>query len=409
MKIQLRARYLLDVCKKSLSGDATIPATSKWTKAIYDAINIITTRISERVLLEVINSETNKKANLLWSKMNGQYASKRLINRGRIWMDWQRCFYNGNLQNYIDSCRKLLMELETVSIKVPNELLSYSLLGKLAGDPKLQQLVKSLTLNDELIEHPNLILTCLQDYIRLTKTKDPISTSLPSALVSSTNESFKIIHYCTNGKHNPKRMTHKKEECWAENPQLRPNQQDNKREKFQSTAYFLTAKALITSSSNTQSGSIQVILDCGAMHHMFNSKTFLISLRNSSPFSVTIGDSRSSLRAYGIGTVELYCKYQPLILNDCLFVPNLSCNLVSLLTLFERKVIINQVEERFTLESKDHILLEGKVINKLMHIDYTLPISLLTINHQNLWHKTLGHPSSQVLKMMGLSLESSIC
>ncbi|MBW0576088.1 hypothetical protein O181_115803 [Austropuccinia psidii MF-1] len=39
----------------------------------------------------------------------------------------------------------------------------------------------------------------------------------------------------------------------------------------------------------------------------------------------------------------------------------------------------------------------------------TLPISLLTVNHQSLWHKRLGHPSLQVLKMMGLPLESSIC
>ncbi|MBW0474658.1 hypothetical protein O181_014373 [Austropuccinia psidii MF-1] len=316
MKIHLRAKDLLDVCKKSLPGDATIPATNKWTKASHDAINIITTRISE---------------------------------------------------------------------------------------------LESLTLNDELIERPNLVLTCLQDYVHLTKTKDPSSTNFPSALVSTSNESFKIIDYCTNVKNNPKSTTHKKEECWAENPQLRPNQKDNKQKKFQLTAYFLTAKALITSSSNTQSGPSQVILDCGATHHIFDSKTFFISLRNSSPFSVTTGDSKNSLRAYGISTIELYCKDQPLILTDCLFVAKLSCNLVSLLTLFEKRVIINRVEERFNLESKDRILLEGKVINKLMHIDHTLPIYLLTINHQSLWHKRLGNPSSQVLKMMGSPLESSIC
>ncbi|MBW0516545.1 hypothetical protein O181_056260 [Austropuccinia psidii MF-1] len=94
MKIHLRAKDLLDVCKKSLPGDATIPATNKWTKASYDTINIITTRISECVFLEVINSETTEKANLLWSKINEQYVSKILINRGRVWMDWQTCFYN---------------------------------------------------------------------------------------------------------------------------------------------------------------------------------------------------------------------------------------------------------------------------------------------------------------------------
>ncbi|MBW0564234.1 hypothetical protein O181_103949 [Austropuccinia psidii MF-1] len=44
-----------------------------------------------------------------------------------------------------------------------------------------------------------------------------------------------------------------------------------------------------------------------------------------------------------------------------------------------------------------------------MHIDYTLPSSLLTVNDQSLWHKRLGHPSSQVLRIMGLPSESLIC
>ncbi|MBW0487209.1 hypothetical protein O181_026924 [Austropuccinia psidii MF-1] len=44
-----------------------------------------------------------------------------------------------------------------------------------------------------------------------------------------------------------------------------------------------------------------------------------------------------------------------------------------------------------------------------MHIDSTLPISLITINDQSLWNKRLGNTISQVLKMMGLPLENSIC
>ncbi|MBW0490086.1 hypothetical protein O181_029801 [Austropuccinia psidii MF-1] len=232
MKIHLRAKDLLDICEKSLPGYATIPATNRWTKASYDAINIINIRISERVFLEVINSETTERSKLLWSKINEQYASKRAMNRGRIWMDFQLYFYNGNLQSYIDSCRKLLMELETMSVKIPNELLSYSLLGKLAGDSKLHQLVETLTLNEELIERPDLILTWLQDYVSLIKSKDSTLTDLPSALVSTVDNSFKIIHFCTNGKHNRKSTTHQKEQCWAENPQLRPNQRDSKQKKF---------------------------------------------------------------------------------------------------------------------------------------------------------------------------------
>ncbi|MBW0468570.1 hypothetical protein O181_008285 [Austropuccinia psidii MF-1] len=289
------------------------------------------------------------------------------MNRGRIWMDFQRCFYNGNLQSYIDSCRKLLMELETVSIKIPNELLLYSLLGKLAGDSKLHQLVETLTLNEELIESPDLILTQLEDYVNLIKSKESTPTDLPSALVSTVDNSFKVIHFCTNGKHNPKSMTHKKEQCWAENPQLRPNQRDSKGRKFQTTAYFSIATALVTSSEEARSNVHQVILDCGATHHMFNSKSFFVLLNCLAPFTVTTGHSTSSLMAFAIGCVKILCKSQPLLMKDCLYVPKLSCNLISLLAVFERQITVNRVEDKFTLECSNKMLLEGRIIKKLMH------------------------------------------
>ncbi|MBW0504171.1 hypothetical protein O181_043886 [Austropuccinia psidii MF-1] len=158
MKIHLRSKDLIDVCEKPIPGDASTSIVIKWSRASYEAINLITTRITERVLQEVVNMKTIEKANLLWAKIEDQYASKRALNRGRVWMDWQRCFYNGNLQNYIDLCRKLIMEHEAVRVVVPPELLSYSLLGKLGGDTNLHQFVENLTLNEDIIEKPEKIL-----------------------------------------------------------------------------------------------------------------------------------------------------------------------------------------------------------------------------------------------------------
>ncbi|MBW0577114.1 hypothetical protein O181_116829, partial [Austropuccinia psidii MF-1] len=63
----------------------------------FEAITTITSQINRRVFLEVINSETSDKANLLWSKINKQYASKRAMNKGRVWMNWQKANYSGNL------------------------------------------------------------------------------------------------------------------------------------------------------------------------------------------------------------------------------------------------------------------------------------------------------------------------
>ncbi|MBW0502340.1 hypothetical protein O181_042055 [Austropuccinia psidii MF-1] len=103
MKIHLRSKDLIDVCEKSPPEDLSTHAVNKWSKASYEAINLITTQLTGRVFQEVVNTTTMEKANLLWAKIEDQYTSKRAVNRGRVWMDWQRSFYNGNLQNYIDT------------------------------------------------------------------------------------------------------------------------------------------------------------------------------------------------------------------------------------------------------------------------------------------------------------------
>ncbi|MBW0491491.1 hypothetical protein O181_031206 [Austropuccinia psidii MF-1] len=221
MKIHLRSRDLLKVCEKSISPDASTSAVNKWTKASFEAVNIITTKLTERVFREVINSETIENFYELWSKIAKQYASKREVNEGRVWMDWQQCFYHGNLQNYIDTFQKLIMDLYSASIMVPNELLSYSLLGKLGGNSNLSQFVKNLIFNEDIIEKPLLILSRLQDFAYHNQRNTGKSESSSTALTTLADELHKIIFYCGNGKHNIRCTEHKKEEFWTENPHLR--------------------------------------------------------------------------------------------------------------------------------------------------------------------------------------------
>ncbi|MBW0483514.1 hypothetical protein O181_023229 [Austropuccinia psidii MF-1] len=188
------------------------------------------------------------------------------------------------------------------SIKVPNELLSYSLLGKLAGDPKLHQFIEVLTLNEDLIERPDSVLTKLQDYVHLTQNNNP--PSLPNsvtALVSTSKEACKIIYYCTNGKHNDKSTSHTKNKCWAENPHLRPTRKNNKQRKTEANSYL--AKPLITSLETVPED--ELILDCGPTHHMFNSTKFFLSLSNSTFIPVTTGSTNHSLKAVGVGKASL--------------------------------------------------------------------------------------------------------
>ncbi|MBW0479359.1 hypothetical protein O181_019074 [Austropuccinia psidii MF-1] len=198
--------------KNSRSSDTSTSSINKWKKASFEAINLITTRITERVFREVVNSETIENSHLLWGKISEQYASKCAVNGGRVWMDWQRRFYDGNLQNYIDNCRKLMMELDAVSIVVPNKLLSYSLLGKLGGNPHLSQFVETLTFNKDIIEKPMIILSRLQDFashINQSNSSNAKKEHDYSTLITFFEEPHKIIFYCSNGKHNKRCTTQK--------------------------------------------------------------------------------------------------------------------------------------------------------------------------------------------------------
>ncbi|MBW0499050.1 hypothetical protein O181_038765 [Austropuccinia psidii MF-1] len=388
MKIHLRSRELLDICENSQSNNTSTSSVNTWKTESFEAINLITIRITKRVFGEVVNSETIENSHSLWIKISEQYASKRTVNRGRVWMDWQCCFHDGNLQNYIDNCGKLMMELDAVGIVVPNELLSYSLLGKLGGNPPLSQFVETLTFNKDIMEKPMLILSRLQDFASHTNNDNCLNTKKEhdsSALITSFEEPHKIIFLCSHGKHNKRCTTYKKEYFWEENPHLRPSLLE-KEKKNNPEAHLSIAQALVTIGGPFVPTHEQVVVDCGATHNMFNSPKFFHKQFKKINSEVATGDSNSQLLAQGIGTVQLECKGQNLNLRNCLYVPKLKFNLISMLGLFKDSLTIQQIDNTFSLILNNKTLLKGEINNGLMHITYNLPTTLLTALDKNLWH-----------------------
>ncbi|MBW0537865.1 hypothetical protein O181_077580 [Austropuccinia psidii MF-1] len=79
-------------------------------------------------------------------------------------MQWIKFTYNGDIPNYIDNSRMLIIARKTVNITVPNECHSFYLLGKLTRDPKIYSYVEVLTLNEDLVKDPELVLANLQEF-----------------------------------------------------------------------------------------------------------------------------------------------------------------------------------------------------------------------------------------------------
>ncbi|MBW0507746.1 hypothetical protein O181_047461 [Austropuccinia psidii MF-1] len=147
---------------------------------------------------------------------------------------------------------------------------------------------------------------------------------------------------------------------------------------------------------------MEFIVDCGAMHHMFNSNSCFSTLDQTSPLKVCTGDSTSSLLSEGISTVIPLCNNRTLTLNNCLFVSKRKCNLISLLGICKEKLTIIQENGHFKLESNRQPLIKGRIINNSMRVEFTIPKALSTQVLSNIWHERLGHPGNQVIKSMGL-------
>ncbi|MBW0498769.1 hypothetical protein O181_038484 [Austropuccinia psidii MF-1] len=401
--ILLRSKDLLHVCENTLPIDATVPVTNKWNKENSEAISIISSRVNHQVFIEVVK-KNSRDAQQLWTKLEEQYASKKEINQGRLWMQWLCWTYDGNLQSYIDNSRMLMMSLETVNINIPAECHSFTLLGKLSGEPKIHQFVKVLSLNEELIQQPELVLERLQEFHGNSKIQSFNHTSTPLALVSESAHPYKITYFCTNSKHNPMCTTHTKEACFAENPHLRPTHHVNKRKtrSYQNqSAHLSTAQALITREIFDERPG-ELIIDCGTTQHMFNSRSLFLSFVETPPMAVSTGYSTSSLFSKGSGTISLLINRKAFILKECLFVPNLNCNLISLMRLCNGDMTISRSSLHFKLIIGEQVEMKGRITNNLMRVEYSLPVDHVTKSSVNLWHQRLGHPGSQEIKSMGL-------
>ncbi|MBW0478281.1 hypothetical protein O181_017996 [Austropuccinia psidii MF-1] len=142
---------------------------------------------------------------------------------------------------------------------------------------------------------------------------------------------------------------------------------------------------------------------------MFGIKNLFTSLSPVSHFSIATGDLSSNLIAEGIGNITIFSNGNTLNLSNFQFVPKLSCNLISLLQLFNNKLTINQKDSNFQLVSNGAIILQEYIKNNLMKINLKTPSSFVTTSINDLWHKRLGHLGRLPVCNMGLPSNHAPC
>ncbi|MBW0590350.1 hypothetical protein O181_130065 [Austropuccinia psidii MF-1] len=206
------------------------------------------------------------------------------------------------------------MELVSqIGLEVGDIILALTILTKLPEE--FQALIEKPTLNAKQQGNPNNVLKTLHE----KAIKGEALSSESSKAVALNRKTFpsKTVHYCANGKHNQLVKSHRTKTFWQLHPELR-----SQRRKKEAQSNFTLAQALLTQKGNKPT-TTSLVLDTGALNHMFNNKLFFSS--------ILPGCNNSSLKAEAIGTAKIIDRQgKTWDLHNSLYIPALTTNLLSL-------------------------------------------------------------------------------
>jgi hypothetical protein len=294
--------------------------------------------------------------------------------------------FSGNLQEYIKKTRSHLLDINTVGITLPANIISYLVLGKLMKDNKLEKIIDKCVL---------LLLTFFLMPFKHGSKKSDNRTALILTLNPPGKFNFKIIHYCANGNHSPKCTIHQEPRCFEKYWHLCSGGSSNKKNASASFAHASVFVSFVSSQSFED-----VVINSAALNHMLRNQnlfTFFIE----EEVLIKTGNPDSPISALGHSTAEILTNSRVVELHDCLLVPKMLQKLISLVQLIKHLIKIVKTSSLFEIFDNHKSLLSSRIIDTLLYVKYThCPKSLINTSETDhlLWNHQLGHPGDQVMK-----------
>ena len=132
-------------------------------KGLKETSHLIASKLGTKAFNQIVTEENMEVPYLIWNKIMAVYASKSINNKARVYLQYTRYRYKGTLSDFINDIQELLHEFAAVNIKMPADILSYDILGKLPES--MYQLVDSMLENESLFKDPSLDLNKLQERV----------------------------------------------------------------------------------------------------------------------------------------------------------------------------------------------------------------------------------------------------
>ena len=150
----------------------------------------------------------------------------------------------------------------------------------------------------------------------------------------------------------------------------------------------------------------EVILNSGATNHFFGSRDLFMGPLDS--YDGTLECASGNLKIVGRGKVRIESRYSTMIIENVLFVPGLSVNLLSLLKLEDRGVSYECRKGSRKLRHNGRIICDLSISNDLFTLVLMKQDKLTIIDNSKSYnvHSSLGHLSFDKIKHLNIKTDT---
>jgi len=404
-KVQVRMALIRENLWHIVNGTEQAPAPdssdySKFSARRDKALATIVLTLDPELIYLIGDAEDPIK---VWKELENTYQKKSVANKFSLRKKLINTkFQTGtSLQNHAKIFSETYSSLAAIGEPLDNDDKVFYLLCSL---PESFDMVVTTIENCEKLPDFQVVLQKLLAHEKKIEERKNDSES-SNALIIKKDKNKRKCNHC-------KKIGHFAKQCWILHPELKKPRLSkevvNKVSPDNSKQDDLDCVGLVAHyafASNDISAKTWIV-DSGATSHMTNNRNLFTTFQSCDGENVCVGDGHT-LTVEGKGKVNISFKLknnnvQKLQLNDVLYIPEISYNLLSISKSTEKGIKTNFAEnECCFMNFENKVIAIAKKENNLYKLCNIVDEKTYVTSNET-WHRRLGHINSERMKDMSI-------
>ena len=341
----------------------------------------------------------------LWQDLRNLYqatgfSSEFLTCRELFSTTLAKC--NNSVETYVSKINKLTEELSARNLALPDRVIAAYILGNLTPDfeSTVAILTQNIRANSTAVDLQHIYGYLLDESRRLKSKGGRSELAMASKAFQPKGKPKGNTPRCDHCK----KTGHLKVSCWQLHPEKKKPKRKlgNKGKAYPDDSDSEIAAITMEFALSTRKSYVPQTwyLDSGASSHVSAYKEVFESLE-SCDIKLNWGSAGTiSVKQRGNVKLEFSSTGKGITLRDCLYVPEIGMNLLSLGRLLKNNVLTHFTTTEVTLSYNQKVLAKGLNERNMLVFQTIAPEQALIAIDAQIWHQRMGHLGQNALKSL---------